>query len=66
VPGYYRLLEILRNPTHEEHEDNVAWLKGHVKNYYPFHPDNFSPEKVRFENPKRRWKIAFSQDEEGY
>jgi len=55
------LIEILQDPTHEEYEENVAWLKGHAKNYYPYDPDKFSPEKVRFENPKRRWEIAFSQ-----
>lgn len=65
VSGYYRLIEILQDPTHDEYEENVAWLKGHAKNYYPYDPDKFSPEEVRFEKPKRRWEIAFSEDGEG-
>ncbi|WP_037583808.1 plasmid pRiA4b ORF-3 family protein [Stigmatella aurantiaca] len=28
VPGYVRLLEILRNPRHEEHEEMLEWIGG--------------------------------------
>ena len=62
ISGYYRILVILQDPAHAEYEENVAWLKGHAKNYYPYDPDTFSPEEVRFDNPRRRWRIAFSQD----
>jgi hypothetical protein len=62
IPGYYRLIEILQDPKHDEYEGYVGWLKGHAKNYYPYEPDKFSPDHVRFDNPKRRWKIAFSQN----
>jgi hypothetical protein len=50
----------LQDPKHAEYEENVAWLKGHAKNYYPYDPDKFSLDEVCFENPKRRWEIAFS------
>jgi len=60
APGYYQLLEILRNPEHPEYEDTISWLKGHAKNYYPYKPDEFNPEAVHFDNPKKRWKMAFS------
>jgi len=60
LPGYYELVEILKNPKHPEFRDHIGWLKGHVKNYYPYEPDQFNPEKVEFWNPKKRWKIAFS------
>ena len=59
IPGYYSIIAILQNPDHEEYEDTVTWLKGHAKNYYPFDPEAFIPEKVRFDNPARRWKDAF-------
>ena len=58
--GYYRLIEILKNPKHPEHRARIEWLEGHVKNYWPYEPDQFNPEKVEFSNPKKRWKIAFS------
>jgi len=61
VPGYYRLLEILSNPKHDEYMQTIDWLKGHAKSYYPYRPDEFEPEKVHFDNPKKRWKIAFSK-----
>jgi hypothetical protein len=61
VPGYYRLLEILSNSKHDEYSETIDWLKGHAKSYYPYHPDEFEPDKVHFDNPKKRWKIAFSE-----
>jgi len=59
VGGYEQLVEILSNSKHEAYHEMIAWLKGHAKNYHPFRPDAFNPEKVRFANPKTRWKKAF-------
>lgn len=64
VWGYYKLIESLRDPTHPDYQENITWLKGHLKKYHPYDPDRFVPEKVRFDNPKRRWRIAFSDEEE--
>lgn len=61
VDGYYQLVEILQDPNHAEHEEMVEWLKGHAKNYHPYNPDEFDPGKVRFDNPERRWRRAFSR-----
>jgi hypothetical protein len=61
VPGYYHLLKVIGNPKHKEYEDFISWLKGHAKNYYPYDPEQFEPEKVHFDNPKKRWRIAFSE-----
>ena len=61
VPGYYRLLEILNNPKHDEYQETIDWLKGHAKSYYPYRPDEFESKKVHFDNPKKRWKTAFSK-----
>ncbi len=62
VSGYYELLDILQDPDHEEYEETISWLKGHLKNYYPYDPEAFDPEKVRFSNPASRWKKAFLRD----
>ncbi|MGA8571861.1 MAG: plasmid pRiA4b ORF-3 family protein [Desulfobaccales bacterium] len=64
IPGYFRLLAILKNPDHDEHEEIVDWLKGHLINYYPYNPDRFYPEKVHFWNPQKRLKMAFSEKAE--
>jgi hypothetical protein len=61
IPGYFRLLEIIKDPKNEEYEETVEWLKGHVVNYYPYNPDEFNPQKVHFWNPQKRWKLAFSE-----
>lgn len=60
VPGYYELLEVLGNPRHPEYRDHIAWLKGHAKNYYPYDPEKFDPKRVKFWDPKERWRRAFS------
>lgn len=59
VPGYYNLLDILKDKNHEENAHMNQWLKGHAKNYYPYDPENFNPSKIEFWNPKKRWKMAF-------
>ena len=51
--GYAELLTTIRDPSHEEHESMLEWLGG------PFDPVAFDPAAVRFDNPAKRWKIAF-------
>lgn len=55
VSGYYNLLEILSNPNHEEFVDMILWLGK------KFDPDEFDNEKVKFHNPKSRFKRAFPE-----
>lgn len=64
IPGYFSLLDIIKDPNHDEYEEMINWLRGHVKNYYPYNPDKFDPQKVHFWNPKKRWKMAFSEKPE--
>jgi len=54
VHGYSRLLEVLADPDDEEHESMLEWLGG------KYDPQKFVPGKVKFDNPKQRWKRAFS------
>jgi len=61
VTGYFRFLEIIKNPEHEEYEETVEWLKNHAINYYPYNPDEFNPQKIRFDNPKKRLQRIFSE-----
>jgi hypothetical protein len=63
VPGYYHLLEVIRNPKHKEYGSFINWLKGHAKNYYPYDPEKFEPNKAHFDSPKKRWKMAFSEED---
>lgn len=61
VPGYYNLVEIVRDPSHEEYEEMVYWLQNHAKNYHPYDPGHFDQNKVEFWNPKKRFKMAFGK-----
>lgn len=36
-------------------------LKGHAKNYYPYHPEVFDYSAVNFDNPDKRFKEAFGK-----
>ena len=38
--GYYEKLEVLRNPTHEEHEDTRIWMES-MAGVSPFDPEAF-------------------------
>ena len=40
IPGFYNLLEAIRDPTHEEHEAMMDWLGGR------YDPEAFSVEEV--------------------
>src|SRR3989442_8347000 len=51
VPGYYNLLEALRDPNHDEHEELLGWVGGE------FDPEAFSVEAVnrRLAPLQRHW-----------
>jgi Plasmid pRiA4b ORF-3-like protein len=53
VYGYENLLTVIQDPTHEEHESMLEWLGGR------FDPDRFEPKRVKFDDPARRYKLAF-------
>jgi hypothetical protein len=53
--GYHELLEVVADPTNEEHESMLEWLGGH------YEPEFFDPKAVKFDNPKKRWRLAFEE-----
>jgi hypothetical protein len=53
--GYADLLATLADPSHEEHENVADWLGG------AFDPESFDPARVRFDDPKKRWRTAFAE-----
>ena len=58
VSGYYRLLEILTDAEHEEYEEMVAWLSGHVTKYSPYDPARFECDVMTFDNPRKRLRLV--------
>ncbi len=50
IPGYARLLRILKNPNHSEYEDMLDWLGL----------DNFDPKEVDLENINATLRQYFS------
>jgi hypothetical protein len=55
VGGYEDLLAVIRDPSHEQHERMLEWLGGR------FDPEKFDPKKVTFDDPAKRWQLAFGQ-----
>ena len=53
VWGYAELLEIIKDPKHEEYEEMMEWLGEE------FDPDHFDVKEVSFDDPDRRHKFAF-------
>ena len=58
VHGYSEMLKIVRNPSHKEHKSMMEWLGK------KYDPKAFDPKKVKFDNPKKRWRIAFMDEQE--
>lgn len=55
VFGYQEFLEVIMDPAHEEHDEMLEWVGGE------FDPEAFDAEEVIFEDPQKRWKIAFEE-----
>lgn len=51
--GYTELLATLADPAHPEHAEYLEWTGG------PIDPTSFSSGQVEFDDPQKRWRIAF-------
>jgi hypothetical protein len=51
--GYTDFLLIIRNPRHPEHRSTLKWVGG------SFDPNGFRPDSIVFDDPAKRWQIAF-------
>jgi hypothetical protein len=52
MPSYF--CTIPKDSKNPDYQDTMEWLSG------MYIPETFEPSKVRFDNPKRRLKKAFS------
>jgi len=52
IGGYERLLDIIKDPEHEEHKETLEWLGEE------FDPEHFDPKEVNFDDPAARLKMA--------
>lgn len=50
--GYEELLEIIKNPDHDEYKERMEWLGGE------FDPERFEPDAITFADPDDRLKMA--------
>lgn len=53
--GYFNFLAAALNPAHEDHKNMIAWYGKE------FDPNAFNAQDVQFDNPKKRWRVAFQQ-----
>lgn len=52
IGGYERLLDIIKDPKHEEHKETLEWAGEE------FDPEYFDPKEVNFDDPAARLKMA--------
>ena len=57
IGGYQDLLEAIHYPNHENRERWVTWIGS------SFDSETFDPNQVRFDDPEKRWQIAFASEE---
>jgi hypothetical protein len=55
VYGYENLLTVMQDPTHEDYASTLEWLGGR------FDSDRFDPKRVKFDDPARRYRLAFEE-----
>ena len=55
VHGFEEFLATIANPRHPEHASMMEWSGG------KYDPDEFDPHAVVFDDPRKRWKIAFQR-----
>lgn len=54
VHGYAEFIGAIKDPKHPEHSALLQWAGG------SFNPDEFDPKEVVFDDPQKRWTIAFA------
>ncbi len=57
-PGYERLLEILADSEHAEHQDMLSWIGT------GYDPNDFDKEAIVFEDPDERWESTFGEQQD--
>lgn len=58
VFGYERFLEIISDPSHEEHEEMIGWAKSQIERE-KIDPEHFDSGELKFWDPQERFEIAF-------
>lgn len=58
VMGYMNMLDIIKDPSHEDYEEFMEWLGGKFDSTY------FDKDKVVFDNPRERWDEAFGETDD--
>ncbi len=54
-PGYERFLKVIAKPHHREYREMLDWVGG------SFDPAKFDAKKVKFDDPRERWRRAFQE-----
>jgi hypothetical protein len=63
IGGHADLIKTLQGPHDEEYRSMKSWLRGHAKNYWPFDPEKFEANAVRFTDPRKRFRAALGDVE---
>jgi hypothetical protein len=53
VSGYFNVIETLSDPKNDDYKEMKTWVGEN------WHPEKFDKNKVKFDNPYKRWRTAF-------
>jgi hypothetical protein len=53
LPGYYNVIDTISDPTNDDYEEMKRWIGK------DWNPEWFYKDLVKFDNPYKRWKVAF-------
>lgn len=59
IGGYQRFLTTITGHDQQEKEEMLSWARS-LTGQYPFDPTRFSPHDVHFDDPQKRWAVAFT------
>jgi hypothetical protein len=53
-------LKTISNPKHPERKSMLQWAAG-LTGQAHFDPETFDPSQVHFDEPAKRWQVAFGR-----
>jgi len=56
IPGFENFLSIIKDSKHKERKELLEWVGG------KYDPEEFDHNKVKFDDPKIRWRNAFTEE----
>ena len=61
IHGFYRMLDVLKNPKDPEYKEMVQWVKA-ITGKKSSLSDSFDPKSIKFTNPQKRLRQMLEEE----